>query len=152
MQKLNLPDSGIKISEHCGELRVFDPIRKKNIKLTPEEWVRQNMAMYLINTLGYPQGLMAIEMGIKVNKLHKRTDIVAFSSKGKPLLIVECKAPHIPINQAVFDQIARYNIPLGAEYLLVSNGLVHICCRIMPQCKPPYMFLEHIPCYKTITT
>jgi hypothetical protein len=113
---------------------------------TPEEWVRQNFIQYLIQEKGYPASLMAVEMGIDVLNTKKRCDIVLYNALGKPTIIVECKAPSIKIGQDTFDQIARYNLTLNTNYLIVTNGLQHYVC-IMDHENKCYHFLEEIPAY-----
>jgi len=129
---------------------IFDIIRKKYILLTEEEWVRQHCLAYLVTEKEYPASLIAVEKGLNVNGLKKRTDIVVFTKKGLPQLIVECKAPHIFITNEVFDQIARYNMTLKVNYLMVTNGLQHFCCIIDHQ-KASYRFLEEVPDYEQLS-
>ena len=125
MQKLNLPIYSIKLKKEENKTLVFDPIRKKHIVLTPEEWVRQNFIQFLIEEKNYPASLMAVEMGIDLLNTKKRCDIVLYNTKGLPHMIVECKAPSIKISQDTFDQIARYNMTLKTELIVVTNGLKH---------------------------
>jgi len=115
--------------------------------LTPEEWVRQHMIHYLITAKNYPISLIAVEKKVTVNKLTKRTDILVFNTKGTPHIIVECKAPSIKISQEAFDQIARYNLKLEANYLIVTNGLTHFYA-VMDLKNECYVFLENIPNYE----
>ncbi len=115
--------------------------------LTPEEWVRQHFIHYLIEEKNYPISLIAVEKKVTVNKLTKRTDILVFNAKGNPHIIVECKAPSINITQNTFDQIARYNLKLDANYLIVTNGLHHFYC-FMDFKKESYVFLDSIPRYE----
>lgn len=114
--------------------------------LTPEEWVRQHIIHYLIEEKKYPISLIAVEKKLTINNLTKRTDILVFNNKGLHEIIVECKAPSVKINQSSFDQIARYNLKLNANYLIVSNGLDHFFCAmdVKNEC---YVFLENIPDY-----
>ncbi len=147
MYKLNLPTYKFKIIKKDAKHYIFDAIRKKNIFLTPEEWVRQHFVQYLITEKKYPKSLIALEKEIKVNGLKKRFDILVFNNKGEHEIIVECKAPTIKINQTTFDQIARYNLQLKAKYLIVTNGLKHYYCKIDFENKK-YLFLEDVPCYK----
>jgi len=149
MQKLNLPEYPIKFGNLSDKLFVFDPIRKKYVIVTPEEWVRQNFLLFLINDKMYPASLLAVEKKIVLNTLTKRCDIVAYSNNGKALLIVECKAPAIDITQLTFDQIARYNMKLQVNYLIVTNGLKHYCCYIDFENKD-YRFLEGVPDYREL--
>ena len=149
MQKLNLPIYSIKLKKEENKTFVFDPIRKKYIILTPEEWVRQNFIQFLIEEKNYPPSLMAIEMGIDLLNTKKRCDIVLYNTKGFPHMIVECKAPSIKISQDTFDQIARYNITLKTDLLVVTNGLQHYVCMMDHQ-NQRYHFLKEIPNYLSL--
>jgi hypothetical protein len=146
MQALNLPKYSLKLKSEGLKTFIFDCIRKKYLVNTPEEWVRQNFIQYLIQEKGYPASLMAVEMGIDVLNTKKRCDIVLYNALGKPTIIVECKAPSIKIGQDTFDQIARYNLTLNTNYLIVTNGLQHYVC-IMDHENKCYHFLEEIPAY-----
>ena len=146
LQPLNLPPYAFKITDQNGQLTLFDEIRKKNIIITPEEWVRQHFVQYLIKHKNYPRALIKLEGGMKLNGLQKRTDIVVFNTEGKRILIVECKAPSITIDQKTFDQIARYNMVHQVTLLAVSNGLQHYYCHI-DLVNKKYVFLEDLPAY-----
>jgi len=146
MQRLNLPTYSFKIKSSENNYVIFDIIRKKYVVLTPEEWVRQHIIHYLINEKKYPISLIAVEKKLILNNLTKRTDILIFNNEGLPHIIVECKAPSVKINQKAFDQIARYNLKLNANFLIVSNGLEHYFCK-MDKIKETYIFLESIPTY-----
>nr|WP_299033199.1 type I restriction enzyme HsdR N-terminal domain-containing protein [uncultured Tenacibaculum sp.] len=147
MQKLNLPSYTFKLKSNENKTLIFDNLRKKYVVLTPEEWVRQHFVQWLIQERNYPVSLIAIEKQLVINNLKKRTDIVVFTSDGHPNIIVECKAPHIPITQDTFDQIARYNLKLDANYLIVTNGLQHFFCMLDKE-NETYVFLRDIPEYK----
>lgn len=147
MHKLNLPAYSFKIIKKKEKFYIFDDIRKKNIFLTPEEWVRQHFIQFLIQEKNYPKSLIAVEKEIKVNNLKKRFDILVFNKKGEHEIIVECKSAKIKITQATFDQIARYNLQLKANYLIVTNGLEHYFCKMDFE-KQKYIFLEECPKYK----
>ena len=147
MQDLNLPKYSLKFKTQEGKTYIFDPIRKKYLVNTPEEWVRQNFIQFLVQEKGYPASLMAVEMGIDVLNTKKRCDIVLYNTMGKPHIIVECKAPSIKIAQDTFDQIARYNLTLKTEFLIVTNGLQHYVC-VMDHENKCYHFLKEIPNYK----
>lgn len=149
MDQLNLPTYDFRIRRIGNKHEIFDEFRKKHLVLTPEEWVRQNLLMYLHHEKGIPTGLIAIERGLTVNKLKKRTDIVVYKNDGSPGMIVECKAPSIKIDQNAFEQIARYNMNLKVSYLLVSNGLTHYSCKI-DFTNQTFAFLQEIPNFKTI--
>ena len=146
MLSLNLPPFDIKLQQRDGKSFIFDPLRKKHIALTPEEWVRQHFVHFLTDFKGYPKGLLANEVQLNLNGTKKRCDTVLFNKDLSARMIVEYKAPHIEITQAVFDQITRYNMVLKVEYLIVSNGLRHYCCRIDYNTMQ-YTFLPDIPAY-----
>ena len=130
MIPLNLPVIDAKLSEEGGKTFIFDVFRRKKILLTPEEWVRQHFAHYLICQLHYPKSLMKIESGLKYNKLAKRSDIVVYNRKGMPLILVECKSYQHKLGQKVLDQVSIYNQTLRAQYLAISNGLQHFFFEI----------------------
>lgn len=118
-----------RIRDTEGQTRIFDIIRKKYVVLTPEEWVRQHIIHYLVHDHAYPKSLISVEKQLKVNTLIRRTDIVLYAHNGKPVLIVECKAPDIQLTQSTLDQAARYNITLQVPFLWISNGSRHVLCR-----------------------
>ena len=149
MNKLNLPEYSFRFSKKGDQVLIFDPFRKKQVVLTPEEWVRQNFLQFLLIEKKYPESLIKVEMGLRLNKLPKRSDVVVFDNHGKPVLLVECKAPDIKISQKVFDQIARYNMTLKVEYLIVTNGLKHYCCKL-DYTNRSYTFLKEIPAFSEI--
>ena len=151
MQKLNLPEYQLTIRALGEKKEIFDKIRKKYVILTPEEWVRQNFIAYLIDEKSYPATLISVETEVKLFKVKKRTDILVFQNTGKPLMIVECKAAEIKIDQQVFDQIARYNMALKVNYLVVTNGLSHYCCYLDYE-NNSYQFIENIPDYGSLLT
>jgi len=146
MQELNLPSYPFRIKSSENKRHIFDIVRKKYVVLTPEEWVRQHVLHYLVEEKNYPLSLIAVEKQLKINSLVKRTDIVVFNRDGKPEIIVECKAPSIPIAQETFDQIARYNYTLDANYLMVTNGLAHYYCQVDFK-NETYLFLQELPNY-----
>lgn len=127
IRPLNLPPAELRLRHSGRGDEVFDPLRGKWLLLTPEEWVRQHFTSFLRSSLGYPAGLMANEIAVSLNGTSKRCDTVVHDREGRPLMIVEYKAPHIPITQEVFNQIARYSLVLRVRYLTVSNGLHHYC-------------------------
>lgn len=146
MPPLNLPVYKFKTISRNNKQYIFDVLRKKYVALTPEEWVRQHFTHFLLKEKGYPQGLLANEIQVNLNGTRKRCDTVLFRRDLTARMIVEYKAPSVEITQAVFDQITRYNMVLKVDYLVVSNGLTHYCCRIdYSDCS--YAFLPEIPCY-----
>ncbi|MFQ3296696.1 MAG: hypothetical protein ACI9WV_001920 [Patiriisocius sp.] len=146
MQKLNLPHYKFRLKSNENKTLIFDNLRKKYMVLTPEEWVRQHFVQFLIEEKKYPTSLIAIEKQLTINNRKKRTDILVFNKEGNHEIIVECKAPKIKITQATFDQIARYNLKLKANYLIVTNGLDHFYCKMDFE-NETYIFLKDIPDY-----
>lgn len=151
MTRLNLPPFEIKLRGAKAQPQIFDILRKKYIALTPEEWVRQHFVHFLVEHKGYPAALMANEIQLKVGEKTLRADSVLYSRDLKPRMIIEYKAPHIPITQKVFDQISIYNMLLHVDYLVVSNGLQHYICK-MDYNDKKYLFLEDIPDYEELLT
>ena len=151
MIRLNLPTFEIKLSGTKEHPRIYDILRRRYIALTPEEWVRQHFVHFLVEHKGYPAALMANEIQLKVGEKTLRADSVLYSRELKPRMIIEYKAPHIPITQKVFDQISIYNMLLHVDYLVVSNGLQHYICK-MDYNDKKYLFLEDIPDYEELLT
>lgn len=143
--QLNLPQASLKTKSD----QVWDRLRKKFVLLTPEEWVRQHFIAYLIDHLGYPEGLMASEYTLAYNGMKKRCDIVGFDSSLQPFFIVECKAPSVEISQDTFYQIARYASSLKAQMLVLTNGLNHYCARIDIK-EDKLIYLKEIPSFAGI--
>jgi Type I restriction enzyme R protein N terminus (HSDR_N) len=129
LKQLNLPEYSFNIKGKEGDQMILDPFRRRFVKLTPEEWVRQNFARYLIDKGKYPPGLIGIEILYISNKLKKRTDILVHDRTGKPVMIVECKASDVPLEDKVFEQIVTYNIKYKVPYLVVTNGMKHYACK-----------------------
>lgn len=130
MQALNLPAYECKLKHSDGNSFIFDPVRKKYVLLTPEEWVRQHFLHYLTNHLAYPKSLISIEKGMTYNQLHKRTDLRVYSSAGEPLVLVECKATGVAISAETVKQASVYNQTLKAPYVMLTNGLDHYCWKV----------------------
>lgn len=129
MDKLNLPSISPTLKKDQGKVWIFDTIRKKYIVLTPEEWVRQHFIHHLIHNLGYPRSLFRIEGSLAYNKLQKRSDIQIHDRIGNPWMLIECKSSSIKLTQKAFNQIAVYNMTVGAKFLAVTNGMVHYCWK-----------------------
>ena len=146
MQALSFPPYTFKFKSSENKRLIFDPIRKKYVQLQPEEWVRQHCVQFLIQSKGYPKSLINVEKQIKVGITTKRYDIIIFKPDGTVSVVVECKAPEESISQDTFDQIARYNLTLKADYLMVTNGLDHYFCQMNHQ-EERYLFLKDIPSY-----
>ena len=130
-------------------MEIYDPLRRKYVALTPEEWVRQHFVNWLISDKEYPTSLMANEAGIKLNSLTRRCDTVVYNQHLDPLMIIEYKESNISITQDVFDQVVRYNTVLKVPYIVVSNGVNHYCCKMNYE-KQSYDFLTDIPNYREL--
>ncbi|MBD2700843.1 type I restriction enzyme HsdR N-terminal domain-containing protein [Spirosoma sp. BT702] len=130
MLALNLPTFDHKTKHVEGKVYIFDSLRRKYVRLSPEEWVRQHIVNLLLTHFAYPKALIRTEGGLELNQTQKRTDVVVFDREGRPFLVVECKAPHVTITQQVIDQVTRYNYIHRAPYLVLSNGLVHYCYSV----------------------
>ena len=149
MFRLNLPTYEIKIAQRGNKQLIFDFLRRKYVALTPEEWVRQHFVHYLIEHKGYPAGLIGNEVELNVGEKKLRCDTILYNKVARPQMIIEYKAPQIKLQQKTFDQISAYNLLLKVDYLIVSNGMQHICCR-MDYENQKYCFLEDIPNYQEL--
>ncbi|WP_299433120.1 type I restriction enzyme HsdR N-terminal domain-containing protein [uncultured Maribacter sp.] len=144
MLPLNFKKYNFRFKNSENKVQIFDVVRKKFVQLQPEEWVRQNVIHFLVEEKKYPLSLINVEKQLTINRLKKRYDIVIFNSDGSIELLVECKAPKIKITQNTFDQIATYNMQLNANFLMVTNGLQHLYCK-MNFIEEKYSFLRQIP-------
>jgi type I site-specific restriction endonuclease len=122
---LNLPNAPLKITQKNQKRFVTCLIRRKQVVLTPEEWVRQHLIHYLITSKSLAQGRIAVEVNLKVNSLSKRADIVYYDETLKPQVVIECKAPEVKLTSETIFQIATYNSQLNSKFLIISNGLDH---------------------------
>ena len=149
MKELNLPEYSFRIVERDGKRMILDTLRRKFVKLTPEEWVRQNFVRYLIQKGNYPPGLIGIEIPLSMNKLKKLVDILVHDRSGKPVMIVECKSYDVPLDDPVFEQIATYNMKFNVACLVVTNGMRHYACKLKGEGgKPEYLLV--IPLYEEL--
>ncbi len=144
MLPLNFKKYNFRFKNNENKVQIFDVVRKKFVQLQPEEWVRQHVVHFLIEEKNYPLSLINVEKQLTINSLKKRYDIVIFNPDGSIELLVECKAPKIKITQNTFNQIATYNMQLNANYLMVTNGLQHLYCK-MDFIEEKYTFLRQIP-------
>ncbi|MFT3737741.1 MAG: type I restriction enzyme HsdR N-terminal domain-containing protein [Breznakibacter sp.] len=149
MQPLNLPRFPFRTRTSAGKPQIFDDTRKKFVALTPEEWVRQHFVKFLQIGYKFPPSLMAIEMPVEINGLKQRADIVVYNRNGQPMVIVECKAPNVPVTNHIFDQAARYNLKLKVDYLMITNGLVHYCAKLDHQ-NGTYRLLNVLPMFESL--
>jgi len=143
---VELPQYQLKLKKEGNEPLVFDPVRKKWVALTPEEWVRQHLVRYLIEDRGVPLAYLSVETALTVNGCQKRCDVIIYRQDFSPLVIVECKAPSVELTQKTFDQAATYNHKLGVDYFLLSNGKEIIFCRI-DRISRSYKWFERMPVY-----
>lgn len=148
MQQLNFPAYSFRFKNNENKVAIFDEIRKKFVILTPEEWVRQHVVRFLLEEKKYPKSYINVEKLLKINDLKKRYDIVVFNPDGSIFILVECKAPEIKISQNTFDQIARYNMTLNAQFLMVTNGHNHYFCQMDFE-NEKYTFLQELPTFNS---
>lgn len=144
MLALNFNTYTFRFKNDADRVQIFCGTRRKFVVLTPEEWVRQHVIQFLVRDKKYPKSLVNVEKILRINGISKRYDAVVFNPDGSIFLLVECKAPEVAISQHVFDQIARYNLEMKAQYLMVTNGLAHYFCR-MDYENQKYIFLKEIP-------
>ena len=130
MLTLDFPSYTFRFKNSENKRLIFDPLRKIFVILTPEEWVRQHVIQWLIQEHNQSQQLMRSEQKIEVNGLTRRCDLLLYWPDGRIKLVVECKRPEVTIDQETFDQIARYNTSLNADFLMVTNGLSHYYCSV----------------------
>ena len=149
MLTLNLPSYETKITGHDGKMQIYDTLRRCYVALTSEEWVRQHFVHYLLEHKGYPATLMGNEVAITLNGTKRRCDTVVYDRALRPRVIIEYKAPEVKITKEVFAQISRYNLTLKVDYLIISNGLKHYCCK-MDYSGNTFIFMNEIPEYEAI--
>lgn len=131
--------------------KVFDPIRRKEIVVTPEELVRQLLLVHLMEERAFPKNRISVEKQLTINGRPKRFDVLVYCNDANPLLLVECKAPNVPIDEKTFDQIVRYNMALKVNYLLMTNGLKTYCCYIDYK-NDTFELLSEIPKFEELKT
>ena len=149
MNALNLPAFNVQVRGTREEPEIYDFLRRRYVTLTPEEWVRQHFTHWLVEHKGYPKGLLGNEIMLKCGDKALRCDSVLYNKEAQPLMIVEYKSPSIALTQRVFDQISTYNLLLHVDFLVVSNGLEHLCCR-MDYEQQHYHFLREVPDYSSL--
>lgn len=126
IKPLNLPKADLNLTRKNGDVYVWSILRKKQLKLTPEEWVRQHFVHYLLNEYKLPIGLLVEEYSLVYNGLSKRADILLFNQKGVPKVLVECKSTDVELSQDTFYQVAQYSKSLNVDLCILTNGLQHI--------------------------
>ena len=132
-----------------GKQYVLCAWRRRNVRLTPEELVRQTTLQLLVDEFGYPHNLIAVEVPIEVAGVQKRCDAIVYNRQMQPLMLIEFKAPSVHLTQEVFDQAAIYNHTLHVPLLMLCNGRESIVAQVQPN---QYQFIGHIPAYETLTT
>ncbi len=123
MLVINYPEPAFRIKKENNKEFIFDPLRKKWLLLTPEEWVRQNFVQYLIKVSQYPPALIALEKEIWLGELKKRFDILVYNKEHQPWMIVECKAGNVTLTDQTLQQALRYNISVPVDFILITNGI-----------------------------
>lgn len=146
VNKLIFPEYPFRIKQGPDTAEIFDEFRRKWVNLTPEEWVRQHVAVYLRDNMGYPGGRIGLEISLRVNQLQKRADIIVAHNNGSPWMVVECKSTEVKIDNSVFFQAATYNSQFRAPFLLVTNGLSMFCAAIDVE-KNEWAMLQALPTY-----
>jgi hypothetical protein len=149
LKELNLPQYSFKIIGESGSEMIFDQLRRKFVRLTPEEWVRQNFVKYLILEGKYPPGLIGIEVQFSFNRLKRRVDVLVHDRRGNPVMIVECKTFDKNLDEKAFDQVATYNMQYRVPYLVVTNGLIHFACKMNFE-NNTHEYLDIIPQYEEL--
>jgi len=141
---LQLPEFEPNIRRQDQNYDIFDTFRRKWVRLTPEEWVRQSFLNYLTEHLGYPKGRIGVEAAVRYGTLSRRADAVVYDTSGSPLVIVECKSVEVNITEDVFYQACMYNKQLRARWFFLTNGLNHVAADISGE---KVIFTEQIPVY-----
>ena len=147
MEELNFPNCIVELKNRKNKTYLFDKIRKKWVLGTPEEWVRIHCLIYFTDTLGYPTSWIKVENEIKLYNTSKRFDIMVVDPEKGNLILVECKSPKVKLDQKVFDQIARYNLQVRSQFIMLTNGLNHYFCK-MDYKNHKYLFIKKIPKYR----
>jgi len=136
----------LRLSKSGDAMYVFDPVRRKDVVLTPEELLRQLVLRYLLDEKNYPANRIRSEVGIEVNGLSRRCDLVVFDAELNPWFLIECKSPKVALKQETFEQVARYNLQLRAPYLAITNGLGTYCCALDLE-RGKFEYLDGLPDY-----
>lgn len=144
MIKIMYPSYSYKIKEEEGRELIFDPSRKLWVRLTPEEWVRQNIIQYLLQAMHYPSSLIAIEKELQLGELKKRFDILVYDKNHLPWMMIECKSMDVPLDDRVLSQVLRYHIAIPVPYLVITNGSY---CAAFEKVNGSLSQLEQFPGY-----
>ncbi len=149
MTELNLPPCELQVRDEEGKTYVFDVLRRRFVRLSPEEWVRQHFIHYLLGDCSYPKALMANEQFLKVEELKRRSDTVVYDRQLKALMLLEYKAPTVKLGQTVIEQVLLYNRTLRVPCIVISNGLEHYAYRLNYS-DLSYEALDSIPTYEEL--
>ena len=142
---------GLQLRSQNGRREVFDPIRRRWVRYTPEERIRQLFIRWLVEDVGYPCGRLGNEVSLDLNGTWRRCDTAVYDGAGNPVMIIEYKAPNVALTMDVFEQIARYNIALQTKWLAVTNGKNLYCCRIKKEKdSTDFEFLSDFPSYEDL--
>lgn len=144
IELIQLPEYDCQIKKINEELYIYDPIRRKHLVLTPEEWVRQHFLRYLMLEFNYPKGLIRTESGLKYEQRQKRSDILVYDRTALPFLLVECKAPFVPLSIATLEQACQYNYSLKAKYIALTNGTEYTAYHFLEN-EEKYVLHQGIP-------
>ena len=142
--KLNFPPINLRATRDKGRVMVFDNIRRMYVVLTPEEWVRRHLVDYLITHCHAPQLSIVEEYPVYINSTAQRADVVVMDNNAHPLALVECKAPDVKIDSAVFEQATRYNAVVKARYIILTNGMEHYCYEFSDERYLPLNSFPHL--------
>ncbi len=144
LPELAFPPIEARIVEESRGLMIFDPVRSRHVRLTPEEWVRQHLIGFLVAHRGVPLSLVAVEKGFDVSGQSKRADVVVYRRDGRPWLLAECKAPDVAVGEVALRQVARYARVIHADVLALTNGLRHEAYAVTSGALTP---LDDLPTY-----
>lgn len=142
MIEIRYPPHEFKFREVEHVQQIFDELRKTWLKLTPEEWVRQNFIQYLVKVVQIPAAYIAVEKQLKLGELTKRFDLLIYDRRHQPFMIVECKAMEVKLDQKVMEQVLRYNISIPVPFLVITNG---VYCMGISRQEGRVQWLEAIP-------
>lgn len=126
---------------------IWDPLRKKEVALTPEEHVRQWCIGMLSAHMKVPGHMMMSEVSLRLGGKSLRADIVVYDRNARPLMIVECKRPEVELDGDVLDQAVRYNMVLDVRYLMITNGKRTFVCR---KEAGRAVFMDSLPVYNEL--
>ena len=122
MIKIDYPQHHFRIRTENNLEFIFDELRKSWLRLTPEEWVRQNFVQYLVQVKLYPSSLIAIEKEIQLGELKKRFDILIYDQNHQPWMMIECKEMNVKLDEKILQQLLRYNMAVPVRYMIITNG------------------------------